>query len=151
MPSRARSTWCSPMPSWRPARQPGKRAVQTTTPARCGNTPKPSATPRRAPSPIRVARPRHTSTPTSSVAMPLSRRAARWLLAAVLLALALPAAAQTTTGDWNGPYLGFTAGAKLDDATWTATQLNGGGDARTPFTPVDGSSPRGYDLTAARV
>ncbi|HWB50112.1 MAG TPA: outer membrane beta-barrel protein [Stellaceae bacterium] len=83
--------------------------------------------------------------------MPLLRRAASGLLAALSLAVAQPAAAQTAAGDWSGPYLGFAAGAKLGDATWTATQLNGGGDALTPFTPVDGSSPRSYDLTGARI
>lgn len=63
---------------------------------------------------------------------------------------ALPARAQDT-GAWAGPYLGLAAGAKIGGSTWTATQLNGGGDAVTPFTPVDATSPRGYDLTAARI
>ncbi len=39
-------------------RAPGSRARPTTSPARCGNTRRPSAMPRRARSPIRAARPR---------------------------------------------------------------------------------------------
>ena len=41
----------------------------------------------------------------------------------------MPASAQIlgTGSGWGGAYLGVSPGVKLGDATWTATQLNGGG------------------------
>ena len=53
---------CAPAtPSWPPARPPGRRAaLETIDRARCGNTRKPSATPRRAPSPTPAPRPKRT-------------------------------------------------------------------------------------------
>jgi outer membrane immunogenic protein len=80
----------------------------------------------------------------------------RLLLAAfILLAAGLASRAQAQAapveGDWTGPYVGLSAGVKLGDVNWTATQLNGGGGGGTPFTPVDATSPRNHDLTAARL
>jgi outer membrane immunogenic protein len=73
--------------------------------------------------------------------------------AALVAGAAAPASAQIlgAGGSWGGAYLGVSPGIKLGDATWTATQLNGGGAGGTPFTAVDGSSPRTYSLTAARL
>jgi outer membrane immunogenic protein len=73
--------------------------------------------------------------------------------AALVSSVAVPASAQLleSGGGWGGLYLGVSPGVKLGDATWTATQLNGGGAGGTPFTAVDGSSPRTYSLTAARL
>jgi outer membrane immunogenic protein len=51
----------------------------------------------------------------------------------------------------GGPYVGLSAGAKIGSAHWTAMELNGGGVNGTPFTPVDATSPRNYDMTAARL
>ena len=45
----------------RSAARPGSRASTTISPARSGATPRPSATPRRAPSPIPAARPRRSA------------------------------------------------------------------------------------------
>ena len=78
------------------------------------------------------------------------RYAAIAALIALVVGAAFPAAAQDEAA-WTGPYLGVAGGGKIGSTTWTATQLNGGGDAVTPFTPVDGTSPRGYDLAAARI
>src|SRR5437763_14349534 len=73
--------------------------------------------------------------------------------ATLALSVAAPASAQLlgTEGGWGGPYVGLTPGVKLGDASWTATQLNGGGVGGTPFTAADASSPRGYTLNAARL
>src|SRR6266576_1978346 len=72
-----------------------------------------------------------------------------------LLALsAVPAAAQMpgAEGGRGGAYLGFAPGVKLGSATWTATLINGGvASGSTPATAPDASSPRTYDLTAARL
>jgi outer membrane immunogenic protein len=78
------------------------------------------------------------------------RGAAVAALIALVVGAAVPAAAQDAE-TWNGPYFGLAAGAKIGSTTWTATQLNGGGDAVTPFTPVDATSPRDYDLSAVRL
>jgi outer membrane immunogenic protein len=73
--------------------------------------------------------------------------------AALALSVSAPASAQIpgTEVGWAGAYVGFAPGLKIGDTTWTATQLNGGGAGGTPFTAVDGSSPRSYSMTAARL
>src|SRR6202035_4804292 len=73
---------------------------------------------------------------------------------ALISSAAIPASAQMpgAEGGWGGAYLGFAPGVKLGSATWTATLINGGvANGSTPATAPDASSPRTYDLTAARL
>jgi outer membrane immunogenic protein len=74
--------------------------------------------------------------------------------AALVIGGAAAASAQMVgaEGGWGGGYLGFAPGVKLGSATWTATLINGGvANGSTPATAPDASSPRTYDLTAARI
>jgi outer membrane immunogenic protein len=66
-------------------------------------------------------------------------------LALLVLAAPTPAAHAQSAASWTGAYAGIAPGLKLNDATWTATQANGG------LTPLDGSSPRTYSHSAFRL
>ncbi len=75
-------------------------------------------------------------------------------VAALISNAAAPASAPMpgAEGGWGGAYLGLAPGVKLGSASWTATLINGGvANGGTPVTPPDASSPRTYDLTAARL
>jgi outer membrane immunogenic protein len=79
---------------------------------------------------------------------PLIKRLLDLGIAASLLGVPAPAAyAQlvTTAPAWTGAFAGIAPGAKLGNASWTASQANAG------VTQIDASSPRNYGTSAFRL